>query len=572
MVTAMSGAIKTLSLALTAGPAGAIAAVVGGLAIAIGVFTTASNNAAHAGERWAEKMESTSGKAESLLTDWQRLNGEKALDEQTSTRLLALYPGLAEKMDVNTASAQELLAAIKELNRENAASAAKEWIDKLQKQQEELKKAEEALDKYTVKAKENIEISISMGDAAKAKEFEEALEVYADVVDKTRKKIANSIDQANAILATVGQQLGENNTIIDIPITVTPDEDEAKKAAEAAAKAAAEAAAAEADKLNKTLKQKLADMSLTTEQQLNEQLNAVTAFLAQRAELELTDSEERILAKEEELARIKEFDDLSNEEKYLAETELLTQLADLRRTAGEERITAYQEELARIQENEDLSNEEKTIAEKAANQAIINLHKQMATEDDKILKDKFKKYQEYKKKEEEAADAAAAKEQELLEERLGALSTFFSSIGSLLEDSSKHNRGFAIAARAMAAAEAAINSYLAFTKALASAPPPANYVLAAAALTAGIAQQIKIISTPIPSAETGGRFVVPTAVGSDSRLMRVNPGEEIDVTPRGMAGFNNAQTITVQIEKQVIFDVVNDGIRSNDILIEAVNY
>jgi hypothetical protein len=87
-----------------------------------------------------------------------------------------------------------------------------------------------------------------------------------------------------------------------------------------------------------------------------------------------------------------------------------------------------------------------------------------------------------------------------------------------------------------------------------------------------LAQQAKIISTPIPSAETGGRFVVPNAVGSDSRLMRVNPGEEIDVTPRGMAGFNGTQNITVQIDRQVIFDVVNDGIRSNDILIAAVNF
>jgi hypothetical protein len=91
-------------------------------------------------------------------------------------------------------------------------------------------------------------------------------------------------------------------------------------------------------------------------------------------------------------------------------------------------------------------------------------------------------------------------------------------------------------------------------------------------LASGIAQQVKILSTPLPSAETGGRFIVPNAVGSDSQIMRVNPGEEIDVTPRGMTGYSGQQHITVQIEKQTIFDVINDGIRSGDVLIMAANY
>jgi hypothetical protein len=54
--------------------------------------------------------------------------------------------------------------------------------------------------------------------------------------------------------------------------------------------------------------------------------------------------------------------------------------------------------------------------------------------------------------------------------------------------------------------------------------------------------------------------------------MRVNPGEEVDVTPRGEAGNNAIQNIIVQIEKQTVFDVVNDGIRSGDILIQVANF
>jgi hypothetical protein len=132
--------------------------------------------------------------------------------------------------------------------------------------------------------------------------------------------------------------------------------------------------------------------------------------------------------------------------------------------------------------------------------------------------------------------------------------------------------GLLIVVKAAASAQALINSYLAFTQALASGPPPFNYIAATGVLASGIAAQVKIFTTPIPSAETGGRFIVPNSVGSDSQLMRVNAGEEVDVTPRGQVGFNRQQNIIVQIEKQTIFDVINDGIRSGDVLIAAVNY
>jgi hypothetical protein len=163
-------------------------------------------------------------------------------------------------------------------------------------------------------------------------------------------------------------------------------------------------------------------------------------------------------------------------------------------------------------------------------------------------------------------------QRKLLEERLGAFSTFFNGFSSLLALAGEKNEAAAIASKALASAEAAINSYLAFTKALASAAPPFNYVMAAGVLATGLAQQIKIISTPIPSAETGGRFIVPHSVGSDSTLMKVNSDEEVEVTPRGMSGFNRAQNITVQMDKQVLFDVMNEGIRSGDVIISAANF
>jgi hypothetical protein len=160
----------------------------------------------------------------------------------------------------------------------------------------------------------------------------------------------------------------------------------------------------------------------------------------------------------------------------------------------------------------------------------------------------------------------------LIQERFSTISDFFGDVGSLLKEAGKENRNFLVAEKALSAAQALINSSLAFTKALASSAPPFNLIAAAGVLASGIAQQVKILSTPIPSAETGGRFIVPNSIGSDSQYMKVNQGEEVDVTPRGMTGFNKPQNIIVQIEKQTIFDVVNDGIVSGDILIAASNY
>jgi peptidase E len=39
-----------------------------------------------------------------------------------------------------------------------------------------------------------------------------------------------------------------------------------------------------------------------------------------------------------------------------------------------------------------------------------------------------------------------------------------------------------------------------------------------------------------------------------------------------MVGNGNTQNIIVQMDKQVLFDVVNDGIESGDIIISAANF
>lgn len=188
-------------------------------------------------------------------------------------------------------------------------------------------------------------------------------------------------------------------------------------------------------------------------------------------------------------------------------------------------------------------------AEKAANsQALIDQFNEkiktegMTEEEKQRIKAQF--LEQYKKNEEDYTAAVKREEENRKQAAVGA----------------------AIVDKALSASIAAINSFVAFTGALAaySELGPLAYVQAGAILAAGLAQQAKIIATPI-SAETGGRFMVPDTGGVDSAYMRVNPGETVDVTPRGEGASPYVIHNVLMIERRVIYDVVNEGVRSGEI-------
>jgi len=241
------------------------------------------------------------------------------------------------------------------------------------------------------------------------------------------------------------------------------------------------------------LKEKLNAVALTEKQAQNQQIEAVTQFLQQRATLETDNFEERI--------------------SFLEEQKQI--LLDMYAEGTNERIAI----------------------ELAANEAIKNAQKDLA---------------DYEKK--------------LLEDRLSAFSGFFNGLGQLMELAGEKNRGAAIAAKGIAAVEAGINSALAFTKALASVPYPFNFIAGAGVLAAGIAQQVKILSTPIPSAETGGRFIVPNSSGVDGGLLRINKGEEVNVTPRGQTG-NDKESFNFNFvfDGQVFSTIINKQAKAGEL-------
>lgn len=153
-----------------------------------------------------------------------------------------------------------------------------------------------------------------------------------------------------------------------------------------------------------------------------------------------------------------------------------------------------------------------------------------------------------------------------------ATANLIGGISAIITEGFGESRKVAIAQKALAATQAGINSGVAFTKTLVDGGPfPVNLISAGAILAQGIAEQIKILGTPIPSAQTGGSFQVPeTNRGRGDNIgVMAGAGETINVSPRGEGG--RAQNISVSIDKQVIFDVVNEGNETGDIRITADN-
>jgi hypothetical protein len=135
----------------------------------------------------------------------------------------------------------------------------------------------------------------------------------------------------------------------------------------------------------------------------------------------------------------------------------------------------------------------------------------------------------------------------------------------------KTSSKWAKAAQALAIVEATINTYVAFTKALASVPYPLNIAAAAGVLAAGIAKVAAIRSQRVPAMRTGGVITVPGAGGPDSKRINldVTPGEELHVKRPGDPGYGrtgSAPEVPVVINgwsigrEQVrqLFDTMND--------------
>jgi len=102
-----------------------------------------------------------------------------------------------------------------------------------------------------------------------------------------------------------------------------------------------------------------------------------------------------------------------------------------------------------------------------------------------------------------------------LESKLGVYSEFAGSIASLFGEQTAIGKAAAVA-------QATINTYLAATRALASYPPPANYIAMAAAIVAGFAQVKKILSVKSGLPEEGKYSAsAPTSMVATTPVQRI---------------------------------------------------
>lgn len=135
-------------------------------------------------------------------------------------------------------------------------------------------------------------------------------------------------------------------------------------------------------------------------------------------------------------------------------------------------------------------------------------------------------------KEDQYQQAKAALFVKYNEQKLTAASDFF---GALADVTKKGTGVVGAISKAAAVAEATIQGYLAVQKALASAPPPLNYVAAAAVAIKTGANVAGILSTNAGSYATGGQFMVAGKGGIDQNNinMNVTRGERVTIeTPK----------------------------------------
>lgn len=158
---------------------------------------------------------------------------------------------------------------------------------------------------------------------------------------------------------------------------------------------------------------------------------------------------------------------------------------------------------------------------------------------------------------------------ELYAARMKNAGDFFGNLATL---SRSGNRELAAIGKAAAVTQATIDGVLAVQKALASAPPPVNYALAA---SVGIATAANIanIMAQTPGFAFGGDFTVGGAGGTDSQLVafRATPGETVSVrtptqerdesrgdgTSGGAPGTSGAVRIVNVLDPALVGDYLN---------------
>jgi hypothetical protein len=611
--------IEDFQKALTAikSPAGIASLAIGGLVAGITVLYNLYNKQINQGKDVAARYKEQKTKTDELIASYKNLNPEKKIDKETTEKLIGLYPELSGKMGENSITVGELTTKLEDLDRAQAMNSAKPLIEQMKNLSSQyrvsvlgLEQMKKTLGKDTLS---DFEINVS-GYAGALKKMESlrdsvneilggiGKEINIDtfeIVDTTRTVLENqikeiekqSIEEAkklsqrlSEIELSPGQQFGEYinqvksylNQRVDLEKKSGDERIAALEAERNRALAIAARTGEERRAINEAADHAIEEYRKKMADEEEERLKNKTDFITKTLE-SLKNTEQNIERERQNKFRQFLSGQLDDEEATgEARREILKKHGEILLAQFEENSEEYKSAQAAfnnmlIEGDKKLAEERQAVAVQTA-EMILGTINQFA---------EISRMAEQNRLEERVEALRATAEQELKNEEL--TSEQKEAINKKLNDDiakmtdEANNRAYsaAVLGKVIAHAEAGIQTFLAASKALSEyGGGPVGIAMMAATIAAGLANQVKIAMTPIPkiSAETGGRFIVPHSVGSDSGLMRVNSDEEVEVTPRGMSGFNKIQNIIVQIEKQTIFDVVNNGIRSGDILIAASNY
>lgn len=117
-------------------------------------------------------------------------------------------------------------------------------------------------------------------------------------------------------------------------------------------------------------------------------------------------------------------------------------------------------------------------------------------------------------------------------DRVSVIRGFTEQLATTFEDVEGLGKAFFVANKAVAIAEATINTATAVTKALASSPPPLNFVLAGVTAAFGALQIASIVATTVQGLQRGGEVqhmagggTVPGSGTGDTVPARLEPGE-----------------------------------------------
>ncbi|NCA80611.1 MAG: hypothetical protein EOM76_10600, partial [Sphingobacteriia bacterium] len=159
---------------------------------------------------------------------------------------------------------------------------------------------------------------------------------------------------------------------------------------------------------------------------------------------------------------------------------------------------------------------------------------------------------------------------------IDSTSSALTDINQTMQNLGHNSMIMAVALKGVAAAQAAVNSYLAYTQVLAAPdiwPTWARPIMAKATLIAGLAAQSRILTTPI-SAQTGlSSYEVPDirANRNDGAPVKAQAGETVTVTPRGESPNSGVTNVSIKIGESELFSIVQRGINTGEIVVNDNN-